>query len=201
MITIGILGIQGAIEEHVAMVHKSASELSLDLTTVKLVDPRDLVNIDGIILPGGESTAMMLMGKRNGMLEEVRCVLENGIPAFGTCAGAILLSKHVQRNAGEKEHQGAFPFMDTYILRNGYGRQRESFSTNLQINEMKSSFPGIFIRAPLIDKIEKDAIILSSFNGKPVLIRQRNFLASTFHPELSVDTRIHNYFLRMVIQS
>lgn len=195
---IGILGLQGAIVEHEKAIMKAAENIGTDIQLKRLVLPEDLNEVDGIIMPGGESTAMILIGSKNGMLDAVRNYLKNGGAAFGTCAGAILLSKNVKRNENFDGKEGAFPFMDTEILRNGYGRQIDSFSTDLKLKGEVKLFKGIFIRAPIINSVGKEVETLMSFKDKPVMVRQGKLLATTFHPELTEDTRIHEIFLKII---
>ncbi len=196
MRTVGILGLQGAIVEHETALINAARNMNMDIKLKRIVEPSDLDAIDGLVMPGGESTAMILIGSKNGMLDAVINFLEKGKPAFGTCAGAILLSKDVKRGENMEGKKGAFPFMDTEILRNGYGRQVDSFSTELDMQGGK--FKGIFIRAPIINSVGKDVEVLIEFMGKPVFVRQNKLIATTFHPELTDDTRIHEVFLKLI---
>ena len=133
------------------------------------------------------------------MLDAVRIKLKNGLPAFGTCAGAILLSKNVRRTQDSSVDQGAFPILDLEIIRNGYGRQRESFSTTLNIHDQE--FHSIFIRAPVFSKVNEGVEVLASIDDDPVFVRQGNVFATTFHPELSDDSRIHEMFLESVLKN
>lgn len=195
---IGILGIQGAIHEHETIVQNAAKNIAMDIDVRLVVLPEEIESVDGLILPGGESTAMILIGSKTGMLDAILERIKSGIPTFGTCAGAILLAKHVKRNEDSTEKPGAFPFLEIEILRNGYGRQKDSFSTELKINQLDSEFTGIFIRAPVISKTSDKVEIISQLAGNAILVRQGNVMASTFHPELTNDTRIHEMFLRLI---
>ncbi|MHA2248895.1 MAG: pyridoxal 5'-phosphate synthase glutaminase subunit PdxT [Candidatus Kariarchaeaceae archaeon] len=200
MLKIGVLSLQGAIEEHELALTQASQKLDLNVKLSRVILPEEIEEIDGIVMPGGESSAMILMGKKNGMLNALTQKLSKSLPAFGTCAGAILLSKRVRRNKQSPMTEGAFPLLDIDIRRNGYGRQAESFSTPLKIQDSSNHFHGVFIRAPVIEKIESKLEILSSFQNKPVLVKQDNLIACTFHPELTNDTRIHELFLKIVLQ-
>lgn len=201
MIKIGVLALQGALEEHEKNLTKAANNLNLNLKLTRVILPHEIRDIDAIVMPGGESSAMILIGSKNGMLSALRDKLFNGLPALATCAGTILLSKRVLRNQNSPIIEGAFPILDIDILRNGYGRQAESFSTKMEIKNFDNFFHGIFIRAPVIQRIGEDVEILASLKDNPVLIQQDNILATTFHPELTEDTRIHESFLNLVNQT
>ena len=188
MVNIGILGLQGAIEEHEAAIANAANKKGIEINIKRLILPQDLIDIDGIIMPGGESTAMILIGERNGMLRAVRDKINQGIPVFGTCAGAILLSQQVKRNADSPVKRGAFPFLDIEILRNGYGRQVDSFTIDLSIKGQDKHFKGVFIRAPVISQIGTEIEVLAEVRNTPVFIKQKQIFATTFHPELTDDS-------------
>ncbi len=199
MIKIGILGLQGAIEEHEETLKKASNEINEKIDIVRVILPDDLNDVDGLILPGGESTAMTLIGNKNGMNEAVKNALNSGLPAFGTCAGAILLAKTVRRNFNSESKNGLYPQLDIEIIRNGYGRQVDSFSIDLDITGI-GKFRGVFIRAPIIKTVSEDVEILAYGRGTPVFVRQKNVFASTFHPELANDTRVHILFLNSIIK-
>jgi 5'-phosphate synthase pdxT subunit len=199
MINIGILGLQGAIEEHEAAIANAANKKGIVINVKRVILPEDLIDIDGIIMPGGESTAMILIGERNGMLNAVREKIRQGMPVFGTCAGAILLSQQVRRNASSPVKEGAFPFLDIEILRNGYGRQVDSFTIDLNIKDQDKPFRGVFIRAPVISHISDEIEVLSEVRNSPVFIRYNKIFATTFHPELTNDSLIHELFLESLL--
>ena len=196
---IGVLALQGAIEEHIHILKTAGKKIDVDVEVVRVINPIDLDDLDGLIMPGGESTSMTLIGGKTGMLDAVLAKIVD-LPTFGTCAGAILLSKKTKRNENTDVQDGVFPLLNAQILRNGYGRQRDSFSTNLSIKSFDDPFEGIFIRAPKFESINGSIEVLASVRDNPVLIRQENILAATFHPELTNDTRIHEYFLKMVLE-
>lgn len=175
---IGVLDIQGDVSEHVEMVRKIGVEVS------RVRNKKDLDSLDGLIIPGGESTVIGAIMKARGINEKI---LENKIPVMGTCAGLILISEKVD------EKDGIMPILKISVKRNAYGTQRESFETDLQINGI-GRFRGVFIRAPLIDEVRKGTVI-SFFNGKPVLVKDERNVGLTFHPEIYGDVRIHKLFI------
>ena len=197
---IGILSLQGAIEEHERSVKNAADKLNIELEINRVILPDEIQDIDGLIIPGGESSAMILIGSKNGMLEAVKSKIREGLPVFGTCAGAILLSKIVKRNENSDPVDGAFPFLDIEILRNGYGRQVDSFITMMNIQNEEEKFEGIFIRAPKISKVGEKVISHGNLKDSPVFIQQENIIATTFHPELTKDSRIHELFLNLIVE-
>ena len=198
-VIIGVLGLQGAIEDHEKSVTLAAEKLGIELDLRRVILPKEIEEVDGLIMPGGESTAMTLIGSKNGMIDAVNKKLDEGLPAFGTCAGAILLSKRVRRKAGSDETSGAFPYLVAEIYRNGYGRQRDSFTTNIQLKGI--DFKAIFIRAPVFGLLGKGVEVLAQVENDPVFIKQENIFATTFHPELAGDTKIHEIFLKAVVEN
>ena len=187
MKTVGVLGIQGAIEEH------EKSIRNLGLNTVRVLAPEDLKKIDGIILPGGESTAMGKQLEWFGLMEPLRKAIAAGLPAFGTCAGMILLAKEI-----EGSNQTRIGLMDITVKRNAYGSQLDSFVTDLKVAGFKQALPAVFIRAPRIEKCAKNVDILASYKNHPVLVRQKHLLAASFHPELTDSTELQRYFTQMM---
>jgi pyridoxal 5'-phosphate synthase pdxT subunit len=200
-LNIGLLGLQGAIEEHEAAVVNAGNKLNVSVKLFRVTLPVDLEGIDGIIMPGGESTAMIKQGTRSGLLPVLNELIKTGLPVFGTCAGSILLATKTRRNSNEEIVNGAFPFLDTIIMRNGYGTQKDSFSKKLEVKGFDRSFEGIFIRAPIIESVNSpDIEVLATFNNTPIFVVNKNIMATTFHPELTDDTRIHELFLQKVIK-
>ena len=181
---IGILALQGAIQEHKVMLEKC------NVIPVEIRSSKDMEDIQGLIIPGGESTTIGKLMKKYEIDKEIKKLK---LPIYGTCAGIVLLSKEII-----DMKQKSLGLMDISIKRNAYGRQIDSFEADLDIKGLKKPFKGVFIRAPVIESFHNGVEILSEFNNKPVLVRQDNILASTFHPELTDDTRIHEYFVGMV---
>lgn len=190
-IYIGILALQGDVSEHAEAVADAGAIPKF----VRSID--DLKEVAALIIPGGESSTLGTLLEETGLGTEIKQRAKDGMYLYGTCMGLILLSKKITK--GSTKNQKLLGLMDIGVERNAYGRQRDSFEVDLSIPSLSiNSFPGIFIRAPRIDHVGPEVEILSSFNGAPVLVRERNFLASSFHPELSCDNRIHKYFLQMV---
>ena len=147
-----------------------------------------------LVMPGGESTTMIKLLKRFEMWETLRDRIEDGMPVLATCAGMILLSKTIENVV----NQDSLGVLDISVKRNGYGRQINSFEVDLQIDEIgPEPFRAVFIRAPKIESICDEVRVLTSYEESPVLVRQGNVLAASFHPELTGDLRIHRYFLKM----
>ena len=187
---IGILGMQGAIDEHQEILLQRPHTKTRIVKTAK-----DLDCIDGLILPGGESTAIGKLLDYFSLKEILRQKIISGLPVFGTCAGLILLAKNI-----ENQTNTHLATMDITVKRNGYGSQLDSFSTNLLIPTIDKNMPIplVFIRAPYITKTSKDVQILATLDNKIIAARQKNMLVSSFHPELTNDLRFHQYFLSMI---
>lgn len=193
-IKVGVLALQGSFEEHLNVL----KGLGVETEAIRL--PEQLNDLDGLILPGGESTTIGKLAVEYELLEPMR-LFGKDKAIWGTCAGAILLSKDAHRS------QPLLELMDITVDRNAYGRQIASFETKLDIPALKTvsnnstSFNGIFIRAPLISSVEKDAEVLASLpDGRVVAAQQGHLLATAFHPELTGDDRVHRYFLHLVLE-
>ncbi len=195
---IGILAIQGSVIEH----KRNLEKLGVQVVEVRL--PDGMKNLDGIILPGGESTAQSKLLRRFKLFNKLKKQIKEGMPVWGTCTGAILLAKKVVG----KNPPPTLEVMDIVADRNAYGRQIDSFAANLKIEIRTSkieSFQGIFIRAPKLDKLSDNACtersrgveVLSKYKSEIVMMRQKNMLVTSFHPELTDDTRVHEYFVGM----
>jgi len=174
---IGVLAVQGNFREHVAMLR----ELGVEVVEVRL--PEQLDGLDGLIIPGGESTAITRLMRLYGLEEAIRSFAE---PVFGTCAGMILL---------DRAHLG---LVDVEVERNGYGRQVASFEADLALEGDAEPLRGVFIRAPRVTDAGPDVEVLASHEGDPVLLRQGRFMVASFHPELTGDTRVHERFLELI---
>jgi len=186
---IGVLAIQGAFREHVRML------VGLGARTRLVRAESDLAGLQGLVLPGGESTTMQIVMERVGLFTPVMELVRSGLPTLGTCAGMILLASHISDG---RPGQSGFGALGISVRRNGYGRQLASFEAPLEIVGVAGpSFPGIFIRSPVIEAWGS-AEVLSSHDGHPVAVREGDILAMAFHPELSSDDRVHRHFLSMV---
>lgn len=186
---IGVLAMQGAFADHARVLERLGARARLVRTEA------DLEGLDGLVLPGGESTSMQILLERMGLWEPVRQRVLGGLPALGTCAGMILLSTRITDGRAGQRSFGALPLT---VRRNGYGRQVDSFEAPLRVAGLDGpDFPGIFIRAPLVEDAG-GAEVLSTLDGHPVAVRQGRVMALGFHPELSGDDRLHRLFLELV---
>jgi 5'-phosphate synthase pdxT subunit len=195
-VEIGVLALQGDFAEHA----KALSELGAVARLVRR--PDDLVGICGVVLPGGESTTLGMLLESSGLTEPLGKLLAEGLPAFGTCAGMILLSTDV---IGGRSDQETFGTLDIAVRRNGFGRQRESFECVLDVTGLESGLPAVFIRAPLVERVAEGVEVLARVDNAaaptgttPVLVRQGRVLASAFHPELTADRRLHRMFIESI---
>jgi 5'-phosphate synthase pdxT subunit len=192
---IGVLALQGDFEAH----GQALARCGVRARMVRL--PGDLEGLDGLVLPGGESTTMLRLIREFGFSEAIPGFVERGGALYGTCAGAILIAHHVT-----SPEQWSFGLLDIDIERNGFGRQAESFEAELtqvapelQNGSPDAPFRAVFIRAPRIQRVGPGVTLLASWKGEPVLVRRGRILVSTFHPELTADTRIHRHFLTAVV--
>ncbi len=186
---IGVLASQGAFAEHITILHR----LGVEALPVRL--PHELEGLDGLIIPGGESTSISKLMLDYNLISKIRNLAKSGLPIFGTCAGMILLANEIPDSKVEP-----LGVMNIRVRRNAFGRQRESFETELSIPVLgEKPFSGVFIRAPLIEQTNSDVEILAKLaTGSSVAARQGKLLVSTFHPELTDDLRFHQYFLDIV---
>ncbi|HEY41493.1 MAG TPA: pyridoxal 5'-phosphate synthase glutaminase subunit PdxT [Dehalococcoidia bacterium] len=186
---IGVLALQGAFAEHISVLHR------LEVETLPVRLPHQLVGLDGLIIPGGESTTITSLMLSYNLRADISRMVENGLPVLGTCAGMILLARKVSNDGIEP-----VAVMGITVRRNAFGRQRESFETDLAIPVLgEKPFPGVFIRAPLIEQVTDKVEVLARLdNGTIVAARQGKLLACAFHPELTDDLRFHQYFLSIV---
>lgn len=186
---IGVLALQGAVAEHIRLLEMAGAE------AVAVKKTEQLAEIDGLVLPGGESTAIGKLMKKYGFDTALQEFSAQKKPIFGTCAGLILLAGEI--DGQDWVHLG---LMNMKVARNAFGRQRESFETDLPVKEVAEDFRAVFIRAPLILSVGENVDVLSEYKGEIVAARQGHLLCASFHPELTEDARMHEYFLRMVEQ-
>ena len=187
---IGVLAVQGAFAEHITTLGK----LQVEVMPVRLF--QELGELDGLIIPGGESTSIINLMLAYNLMGEIRNLAKSGLPIFGTCAGMILLARKISDSDGVEP----LGVMDLTVRRNAFGRQVDSFETEVRIPVLgEKTFPGIFIRAPLVEQAGSEVEILARLaDGNIVAARQGNLLASAFHPELTNDLRFHQYFLDII---
>jgi len=187
-ITVGVLSLQGDVEEHIDAL------LAIKVEGRGVKTPEDLADIDGLIIPGGESTTVGEMVGRFGLTKPLEKRVAAGMPVWGTCMGMIVLAKKVQGSL-----QPTLGLLSIEVKRNAFGRQIESAEVPLDITGVEGKpFPGVFIRAPWIESAWDDARILARLDGHGVMVRQKRILGTSFHPELTDDRRVHRYFSEMV---
>ncbi|WP_163654515.1 pyridoxal 5'-phosphate synthase glutaminase subunit PdxT [Listeria sp. PSOL-1] len=184
MKTIGVLALQGAIHEHISIIKKMGHH------ALPIKHPEDLKTLDGLILPGGESTTMRHLMKRYHFIQPIKDFAKEKKGIFGTCAGMVLAAK---TTLSDEENLN---LLDGMVIRNGFGRQKESFETNLTIPVLGDKpFQAIFIRAPFLTQLGKNVKVLAAINEKVVVAHENNVLVTAFHPELTNDTRLLEYFI------
>lgn len=191
MSTVGVLSYQGGFQRHL----EAFARIGVSVRAVRDLD--SFAAVDALVIPGGESTTIGMLMERFGLLEEVRRRAGEGFPVYGSCAGAILLARSIE--ASDQPRIGA---MDMTVRRNAYGRQVDSFEADVEPTDgagwQEGAFHGVFIRAPQIVEIGTDVTPLLVYEDRPVLVRSHTLLATTFHPELTRDDRIHRYFVEEV---
>jgi len=188
---VGVLALQGTFIEHIEILR----QLGVEAPPIRL--PHELDTLDGLIMPGGESTTMLRLMDSFGLIRPIKEMARRGLPIWGTCAGMVLLAKSISNY-----QMKTLNLMDTKVRRNAFGSQPDSFELDLKIPIVgKEPFHAIFIRAPVIEEVEPGVQVLSSLpDGTIIAVRQNRLLACAFHPEFTDDPRFHNYFLNMVDQ-
>ena len=181
---VGVLALQGAFAAH------SDCLTSIGVQSIEVRNPEQLSSVDALLMPGGESSTMSQLLESSGLFDPISSRIADGMPVFGTCAGMILLASEILDGRSDQRN---FSAIDISVRRNAFGRQVDSFEAT--INSSVGDFHGVFIRAPRIERVGDDVEILGSIDGEPVLVRQGNVLAASFHPELSNDARLHEYFV------
>ena len=181
---IGVLALQGAFAAHADCL------TSIGVQSVEVRTPEQLNSLDALLMPGGESSTMSQLLESSGLFDPISSRITDGMPVFGTCAGMILLASEILDGRSD---QRSFSAIDISVRRNAFGRQVDSFEATIQSSV--GDFQGVFIRAPRIERVGGEVEVLGSINDEPVLVRQGNVLAASFHPELSNDARLHEYFV------
>jgi len=195
-LTIGVIGIQGAISEHIKTMKDALQATKTSGMVFIIKDKKELEKIDAIILPGGESTTISRALYNSGLYDAILKKINNdNIPIMGTCAGCVILASEVSNDEKDVKILSA---MDMKVKRNAFGRQKESFEYNIEIKGFSKPYNAVFIRAPAIEKVWNNCEVLAKINKKIVMAKQNKFLALSFHPELTSDLRIHKLFLDMV---
>jgi 5'-phosphate synthase pdxT subunit len=193
-VTVGVFALQGDVREHRAMLERAGA------TTLAVRRPAALAQVDGIVLPGGESTTMYKLARTFELFEPLRDAIRGGLPAFGTCAGMIMLADHIEGGIAGQETIGG---LDVVVRRNAFGRQVDSFEADLDVTGFADPFHAMFIRAPWVEKVGQDVEVVARVAtgeavGRIVAVRQAALLATSFHPEITGDPRIHALFVDMV---
>jgi 5'-phosphate synthase pdxT subunit len=204
---IGVLALQGDVREHRAMLERAGAE------TLAVRRPGEVARVDGIVIPGGESTTISKLARTFGVLDPLREALHAGLPGFGTCAGMIMLAEHIEAGVAGQETFGG---LDVVVRRNAFGRQVDSFEADLEVTGFDSPFHAMFIRAPWVEKVGQAVEVVARVSvvhhdersrtaadavGRIVAVRQGSLLATSFHPEITGDPRIHAMFVDMVRES
>ncbi|WP_305961139.1 pyridoxal 5'-phosphate synthase glutaminase subunit PdxT [Bacillus safensis] len=187
MLTIGVLGLQGAVREHIQSIEVCGAEGKI----IKRVE--ELESVDGLIIPGGESTTMRRLMDTYQFIDPIKAFAAQGKPIFGTCAGLIMLAKHVEDR--EDAHLG---LLNVSVARNSFGRQVDSFEADLEVKGLDAPFTGVFIRAPHIISADDHVEIMAEYDGRIVMAKENNILGCSFHPELTDDHRLTQLFVDMV---
>ncbi|RLI02357.1 pyridoxal 5'-phosphate synthase glutaminase subunit PdxT [Candidatus Bathyarchaeota archaeon] len=197
---IGVLGVQGAVSEHVEALNDTLKMMNLEGSVVIVKNLSQLENVHGLVIPGGESTTIGRVAKEKGLMDKIIRKAEEGLPVLGTCAGLVLLAKEVYDAKIGVTKQPLLGLMNIKVIRNAFGRQRESFEVDLEIPVLgEKPFPAVFIRAPIVEKVWGETKILAKYENKIVAVQEKNLLAAAFHPELVDDRRFHQYFVRIVL--
>ena len=196
---IGVLALQGDAEENIRAATNALEEMNQKGKVISVRYPEEIMKIDGLIIPGGESTVMgLLIAIKNGLLDSINKALQKRLPVMGTCAGMIVLAKRSYDRVVGNKKQLLLGALDIEIERNSFGRQYDSFESNLDISGIGNDFKGIFIRAPSVISTGPQVQILSRFDGKIVAVQQENIIGTSFHPELSGDNRMHKLFIEQI---
>jgi 5'-phosphate synthase pdxT subunit len=198
-INIGVLAVQGDVAENIMATKMAIEELGLDGIVTEVKTPEQISDLDGLVIPGGESTVIGTLSLVNGSLKKIKEKIASGMPVFGICAGMIMLSKKAKDRVVGEMDQPLLDFLDIKIERNAFGRQKDSFESEISMDKIGiKKFQGVFIRAPSIIETGKDVEVLSKFNEKIVAVKQGNIIGTSFHPELTGDLSLHKYFVSLI---
>jgi len=194
----GVLSIQGDVLENILSTKAAIDALGIDGTVTAVRTPDEISKVDGLVIPGGESTTIGQLSLFNGAFVVLKEKIEQGMPVLGICAGMVLLSKTATDKVVGKIDQPLLDVLDIKLERNSFGRQRESFESNISLNSLGiPTFNGVFIRAPSISDVGSDVEVLSKFNKKIIAVKKNNIIGVAFHPELTSDISLHKYFVNL----
>jgi len=198
-LTVGVLSIQGDVHENILSAKSAIDELGLDGNVVDVRTPEEISQLDGLIIPGGESTTIGQLSLVNGSLKVLKEKIQSGMPVLGICAGMIMLSNTANDRIVGKTDQPLLDILDIKLERNSFGRQKESFESDISMDLINiPKFNGVFIRAPSVSDVGSDVEVLSKFNERIVAVKKGNVIGTAFHPELTEDTALHKYFINLV---
>ena len=199
ILSVGVLAIQGDVRENLLSVEKAIEESGINASVIEVKTPDDIEKLDGLIIPGGESTTIGQLSLVNGSMKIIKDKIQAGMPVLGICAGMILLSSTAKDRIVGGIDQPLLDVLDVKLERNSFGRQGESFESDISLNSIGiSKFNGVFIRAPSVTEVGTDVEILSEFDNKVVAVKQGNIIGTSFHPELTQDASLHKYFLSLI---
>ena len=197
-LTFGVLSIQGDVLENILSVEAAIDALGIDGTVTAVRTPDEISKVDGLVIPGGESTTIGQLSLFNGALITLKDKIEQGMPVLGICAGMVLLSNNANDKVVGKIDQPLLNILDIKLERNSFGRQRESFESDISLDSIGiPKFNGVFIRAPSISDVGSDVEVLSKFNEKIIAVKKNNVIGVAFHPELTSDISLHKYFVNL----
>ena len=197
-LTFGVLSIQGDVLENILSVKAAIDALDIDATVNAVRTPDEISKVDALVIPGGESTTIGQLSLFNGALITLKDKIEQGMPVLGICAGMVLLSNNANDKVVGKIDQPLLNILDIKLERNSFGRQRESFESDISLDSIGiPKFNGVFIRAPSISDVGSDVEILSKFNEKIIAVKKNNVIGVAFHPELTTDISLHKYFVNL----
>ena len=201
-LTVGVLAIQGDVHENIISTKTALKELGVEGTVVGVKTSEDISKLDGLILPGGESTTIGQLSLVNSSLKIIKEKIEHGMPVLGICAGMIMLSKTANDRVVGKTDQPLLDLLDIKLERNSFGRQKESFEADISMNSINiPKFNGVFIRAPSVSDVGSGVEVLAKFNEKIVAVKKGNVIGVAFHPELTKDVSLHKYFINLIKKS
>ena len=190
MLRVGVLALQGDFREHINSLG------SLNVAVQKVRNPEELKTVNALVIPGGESTTISMLAKRVGLLEPLKKFVKDGFAVYGSCAGMIMLADEILDGRSDQETIGG---IDITVRRNAFGRQVDSFETDISFDDGSADLiRAVFIRAPWVEKVGAGVQVLASVDSHPVAVRSKTLLATSFHPELTADHRIHRYFIEEV---
>ena len=198
-LNIGVLAVQGDVAENIMATKMALEELGIEGIVNEIKYPEQISELDGMIIPGGESTVIGQLSLVNGSLKQIKEKIASGMPVLGICAGMILLSKRVKDRVVGDMDQPLLDLLDVKVERNTFGRQRDSFESEISMEKIGiPKFHGVFIRAPSIVETGKNVEVISKFNEKIVAVKQGNIIGTSFHPELTDDLSLHKYFVNLI---